>query len=86
MTAESHSDPLIVAVIRRFRLTWYRATALVGAVIISLLILITFLNGDNSYFSDPSFWRSLLDGPVMITYILVVYLHPGGISIYVAAV
>ena len=73
MTAESHTDPLIVAVMKRFRLPWYRTTALVGAVIISLLILVTFLNGDNSYFSDPSFWRSFLDGPVMITYILVVY-------------
>ncbi len=73
MTAESHTDPLIVAVMKRFRLPWYRATALVGAILLSLLILVTLLNGDTSYFLDPSFWRSLLDGPVMITYILVVY-------------
>jgi len=73
MISELYRDPLIIAVMKRFRLTWYRATALVGALIISLLILVTFLNGDNSYFSDPSFWRSLLDGPVMITYILVIY-------------
>ena len=73
MTSETSRDPLIVAVMKKTRLSWYWATTLVGAVIISLLILVTFLNGDYGYFSDLSFWRSLLDGPVMITYILVIY-------------
>jgi len=73
MTSELYRDPLIVAVIRRFRLPWHWATALVAAVLLSFLFPFTYLNGDTSYFSDLSFWRSLLDGPVMITYILVIY-------------
>jgi hypothetical protein len=69
----SRTEPLLVALMKRFRLPWYWATVLVAAVLLSLLILVTFLNGDTSYFMDPGFWRSLLDGPVMITYILVIY-------------
>jgi hypothetical protein len=70
---ESRAAPILVSLMKQTRLPWYRATALVAAVLLSLLILVTFLNGDTSDFSEPGFWRSILDGPVMITYILVVY-------------
>ena len=73
MVEESRADPILVALMKQTRLPWYRATALVASVLLSLLILVTFLNGDTTYFLEPGFWRSLLDGPVMITYILVVY-------------
>lgn len=73
MVEESRADPILVALMKQARLPWYRATALVAAVLLSLLILVTFLNGNTAYFLEPGFWRSLLDGPVMITYILVVY-------------
>jgi len=73
MVEESRADPMLVALMKQTRLPWYRAAALVAAVLLSLLILVTFLNGDITYFSELGFWRSLLDGPVMIMYILVVY-------------
>ncbi len=73
MVEESRAKPILAALMKRTRLTWYRATALLAVVLLSLLVLVTFVNGDTGYFLEPGFWRSYLEGPVMITYILVVY-------------
>lgn len=73
MAEESSADPILAALMKRTRLPWYGATALVAAVLLALLFLFTFLNGDTTRFSEPGFWRSYLEGPVMITYVLVVY-------------
>jgi len=71
MAKESRSDPLLVALMKRSRLPWYWTTATVAAVILLFLILAGFLNGVPT--DLLGFWRSHLDEPVMITYILVVY-------------
>lgn len=73
MIQDSRADPILVVLMKQTRLPWYRATALAAAILLALLILVTFINGNIHYFLELSFWRSLLDGPVMITYILVVY-------------
>jgi hypothetical protein len=73
MVKEFRADPILAALMKQTRLSWYRATAIVAAVLLSLLILVTLLNRDTTYFSEPGFWRPYLVGPVMITYILVVY-------------
>lgn len=73
MVEESRADSILAALMKRTRLPWYRTTALVALVLLLLLLLVTFLTGDTGYFSDLGFWRTYLQGPVMITYILAIY-------------
>ncbi len=58
---------------KRSRLPWYWATAVVAAVLLLFLILATFLDGVINDLSTWRFWQNNLEGPILITYILVIY-------------
>ena len=73
MTEESRTDDLLQALIKRSRLSWYWATAVVAAVLLLLLILAAYLDGVFGELSTLGFWQSLLDSPALIIYILLVY-------------
>ena len=73
MAEESRIYPLVEALMRRSRLPWYWATAIVAAVLLLFLILATFLDGAISDLSTWRFWQNNLEGLVLIIYILVVY-------------
>jgi len=70
---EAQSQPLLVAMMRQFRIPWYWATAIVAVVLFSLLILAGHLDGAFGQQIEGGFWRTSLQGPVLIIYILVIY-------------
>jgi len=65
--------PLAEALMRRSRLPWYWATAIIAVVLLLFLILATFLDGVINDLSTWRFWQNNLEGPVVIIYILVVH-------------
>ena len=73
MTEESRSYPLVSELIKRSRLPWYWATAVVTGVLFLLLVLAAFLDGVLSDVSGWEFWHNHLIGILLITYILAVY-------------
>jgi uncharacterized integral membrane protein len=73
MAEESRTDNLLQALMRRSRLPWYWATAVVTALLLLLLILAACLDGAFSDLSELQFWQRFMDSPVIIIYILLVY-------------
>jgi hypothetical protein len=73
MAEEPRADNLLQALMKRSRLPWYWATAMVAAVLILLLVLAAYVDGSFGELSAWSFWQGLLDSPVLVIYILVVY-------------
>lgn len=73
MAKEPTTYPLVEALIKRSRLPWYWATAVVAAVLLLFLILATFLDGVINDLSTWGFWQNNLEGLVLIIYILVVH-------------
>ncbi len=73
MAEEPQTYPLVEALIKRSRLPWYWAIAVVTAVLLLFLILAKFLDGVINDLSTWSFWQNNLEGPVVISYILVVH-------------
>jgi hypothetical protein len=72
MVEEPQTYPLIEALIRRSRLSWYWFTIIVTAVLLLLLIIATLLDGATSYLSTWGFWQNYGDGLLLIAYILMV--------------
>ncbi len=70
---KTQSQPLLVVIMRQFRIPWYWVTVVIAGILFSLLILVGYLDGDFSQHSIGGFWRTGLQGPVLIIYILVVY-------------
>jgi hypothetical protein len=70
---EPRADNLLQALMRQSRLPWYWTTAVIAAVLVLLLVLAAYLDGDFSQLAAWGFWQGLLDSPVLIIYILVVY-------------
>ncbi len=73
MAEEPRTYPLVEALMKKSRLPWYWATAVVTVVLLLLLILATFLDGVINNLSTWRFWQNNLEGLVLIIYILVVY-------------
>jgi hypothetical protein len=73
MAEEPRTYPLVEALIKRSRLPWYWAIAIVVAVLLLFIILVTFLDGVFNDLSTWRFWQNSLEGPVVIIYILVVH-------------
>ena len=73
MTEETRSYPLVSDLIKRSRLTWYWAAAVVTSLLFLLLVLAVFLDGVPSDLLGWEFWRSRLIGILLVTYILAVY-------------
>jgi len=73
MAEETRTYPLVQALIKRSRLPWYWATAVVAAVLLLFLILATFLDGFINDLSTWRFWQNHLEELVVISYILVVH-------------
>lgn len=67
------AENLLQSLMRLSRLPWYGTTAVVAAVLVLLFILVAYLDGDFGRLSEWGFWQGLLDSPVLIVYILVVY-------------
>jgi len=67
------ADNLLQALMRQSRLPWYGTTAVIAAVLILFLILAAYLDGILGALSELWFWQELLDSPVLIIYVLVVY-------------
>ena len=72
MTEEAHEHNLLQMLMKKSRLPWRWATAMVGAVLLLLLILAVFLDGKPALLLNWDFWRFSLDGLVLIIYLLVV--------------
>ncbi len=70
---ETHSQPLLVALMRRLRIPWRWATVVIAGILFFSLILVGYLDGDFSQQSIGRFWRIGLQGPVMIVYVLAIY-------------
>ena len=64
---------LLEELVRRTRLPWYGATALISLVLLLSLVLAAYLDGVFSRPLDWGVWRGGLQPPVIITYILVIY-------------
>jgi hypothetical protein len=73
LAGEYPKYPLIEALIKRSRLPWYWATAVVAAVLLLFLILATFLDGIIDDLATWRFWQNHLEELVVISYILVVH-------------
>jgi hypothetical protein len=73
MAEESHTYPLLEEFVKRLRLPWYGATAVVAAFLLLLLILAAFLDGVLTHQFEWTFWRTGLQSPVIIIYIFAIY-------------
>jgi hypothetical protein len=72
MIAETQAQPLLIALMRQFRIPWHWATVVVAVVLFSLLILVGYLDGAFGQQFEGEFWR-VVQTPVIIIYILVIY-------------
>ncbi len=73
MSERPRAYTLLEDLVRRVRLPWYVAAALVATVLLGSLVVLAYLDG---VFSSPfewGFWRIALQSPVIITYILAAY-------------
>ncbi|MFC2035779.1 hypothetical protein ACFLUJ_06640 [Chloroflexota bacterium] len=73
MAIEPSSYPLLIKIVKCFRLPWYWVTVIIALILLLILVLAAFLDSAFTELSLPGFWRNFLDGPVLITYILVTY-------------
>jgi hypothetical protein len=73
MTEEPQDYPLVMAIVRRSRLPWYCAIAVITAVLLLFLVLAAYLDGFFVDLSKWSLWQDYLDGLVLTIYILMVY-------------
>ena len=73
MTEEPRAYPLVMQLMKRSRLQWRWIMVIVAVPLLLFLVLAAYLDGVITDLSHWSLWRSLLDGPVLIMYILVVY-------------
>jgi hypothetical protein len=73
MTEEPRAYPLVMQLMKRSRLQWRWTMVIVAALLLLLLVLAAYLDGVFTDLSHWSLWRSFLDGPVLILYILLVY-------------
>jgi len=64
---------LLEELLQRTRLPWYGATALISVVLLLSVVLAAYLDGVFSRPFDWDVWRSGLQPPVIINYILVIY-------------
>jgi len=70
---EPRNYPLVSELIRRSRLPWYWATAAATAALLLLLLVAAWLDGALSDMLEWHFWRTNLDGMLLIAYILAVH-------------
>jgi hypothetical protein len=73
LAEEPRSYPLIMTLVKRSRLPWRWVLAAVAGVLVLLLVLAAFGDGDSMDLATWGFWRDFLDGPVLVLYILAVY-------------
>ena len=72
MAEDPRTYPLVEALIKRSRLSWYWFTIVVATVLFLFLILATFLDGATNDLSTWRFWHNYGDGLLLIAYILMV--------------
>jgi len=72
MTEEVHKYNLIQMLMKKTRLPWHWATAMVAVVILLLGILAVFLDGEPTELLNWGFWQSNVVGLVLIYYMLVI--------------
>ncbi|UCH42936.1 MAG: hypothetical protein JSW16_09060 [Dehalococcoidales bacterium] len=73
MAKKSGFYPLLIKIVKCSRLPWYWVTVIIAVILLMGLVLAAFLDVAFTRLSEWGFWRNFLDGPVLITYILVVY-------------
>ncbi|MFC1950652.1 hypothetical protein ACFLWD_03200 [Chloroflexota bacterium] len=73
MAEKYHAYTLVGAIMKRSHLSWYWATAVIAAMLILLLILVTYLDGVLANLLEWGFWQNHIEGPILITYILMAY-------------
>ena len=73
MPEEPRAYPLVMELMKRSRLQWRWTMVIVAVLLLLFLVLAAYLDGVFTDLSHWSLWRSFLDGPVLIMYILVVY-------------
>ncbi len=73
MAEEYRAYTLLDIIMKRFRLPWYWATAVITAVLIILLILSTYLDGALANLLVWEYLQNPINGPILIIYILIVY-------------
>ena len=73
MAENPRSYPLLIALMKRSRTKWRWILVFIFIFLFVLLILFTFLDDSSNELSHWGFWRSYLDGPILIIYILLIY-------------
>lgn len=72
MATKTHNYSLLHGFVKLFRLPWYGVTAIVAGVLLSVFILVAYLEG---YFTDGidwSFWRAGLQSAIIV-YIFAIF-------------
>lgn len=73
MAEEPTTYPVVEALMRRSRLPWYWATAMVAVVLLLLLILAVLLDDTIIDLLGWGFWRDYGSGLFLIAYLLMAY-------------
>ena len=73
MAEEPRAYPLVMELMMHTRLRWRWIVVVVAALLLLFLVLVAYLGGIFTKLSEWNLWRSFLDAPVLIIYILVVY-------------
>jgi hypothetical protein len=72
-------DNLLQTLMYKTRLSWGWATVTIAAVLLLLVLLAVIIDGSFTRLSDGAFLLNILNGPILITYVLVIY--PFGVNL-----
>jgi len=72
-------DNLLQTLMHKTRLSWGWATVTIAAVLLLVILLAVIIDGSFTRLSDGAFLLNILNGPILITYVLVIY--PFGVNL-----
>ena len=73
MTVDSQPSPLIEAFVKRLKLPWYVVTVIFAVFLLLILVLVAYLDGDLTSPFEWNYWRTGIQGPVLLIYIFTIY-------------
>jgi len=73
MTVDSQPSPLIEAFVKRLKLPWYVVTVIFAVFLLLTLVLVAYLDGDLTSPFEWNYWRTGIQGPVLLIYIFTIY-------------
>lgn len=79
MKEGKREDNLLQTLMHKTRLSWGWATVTIAAVLLLVILLAVIIDGSFTRLSDGAFLLNILNGPILITYVLVIY--PFGVNL-----